>query len=1142
MASIPHPIHTQSLSTSAAVFVALILSACGQGGLPAPDSEDYRETVRAFYTGIAALQVGQDRHAEEQLLRATELAPDEPAAWANLGLLALRRAELDLAADRLERARTLAPEQSRVFFLSGLLEVARGNSDRAIGYFQTARELDAENIKAIYALSEQIEQRGGSDAAGEVNRLLDAILQIQPNNLAVIVERARRAAAEGDTEMLHQLLERLRERASAWSEESRSQLAEVQRVVESEDLDAAVTQLTFLSNVLKRETAYRESLASVRTEPGQPTDLVPHFLALESPSPHPAPPDDSLTFTAEPLFEGEREWDWARAVPLSAEGLPAVVAAGQGELQFEDGTTLPVPSGMSAKGLVITDYNYDFAVDLGVAGRDGFRLFRQSGDSAFTDVTGSLGVAGGLLQEPFTGGWSVDVDMEGDLDLILARTDGPPLVLRNRGDGTFEERDIYNETAKAVDFAWADLDADGDPDGAFVTAEGAVHLYENHRSQGFEHVVAEGEENASAVTVTDLDADGEFELVVLGNRGTIDGIEQPLGEAARERIAQWENPPSADRLRIFAVDIDNNGGIDLVASGDGSTAIWIGHGDGMFRSVDAPTDLTTFSVADVTGGGRLDLIGVSTRHGPARFANRGSENYHSKSIRPQAATATGDQRINPFGLGGEIEVRSALLYQKQPISDPIVHFGLGDQLVVDVARIVWPNGDIQAEFDLLSDETVQARQRLKGSCPWLFTYDGDGMTFVTDFIWRSPLGLRINAQETAGIMITEDWVKIDGSELQPRDGYYDVRITAELWETHFFDHVSLMAVDHPADTEVWVDERFAFPPPALKVFAMGKETPVQKVLDDERRDVTAAVLERDGRYLKSFELGSYQGVAEEHSIVVDLSDAPADGPLFLLADGWVRPTDSSINVAISQGSHAQPSGLRLDVPDGRGGWRTVYPNLGFPAGKHKTILIDLTDVFGESPEQRVRLTTNLEIYWDALSWAVGRPEADVRTTRLDAASAELRYRGYSVVREPDRTHPEVPVYDSLMSTVQIWQDLEGYYTRFGDVRELLERIDDRYVIMNAGDELAFRFDELGPPPAGWERDYVLIGDGWVKDGDYNTTYSETVRPLPAHDLPDYTRPRRPLESDVVFQRHPEDWIDYHTRYVTRDLAATSMRD
>ena len=64
-------------------------------------------------------------------------------------------------------------------------------------------------------------------------------------------------------------------------------------------------------------------------------------------------------------------------------------------------------------------------------------------------------------------------------------------------------------------------------------------------------------------------------------------------------------------------------------------------------------------------------------------------------------------------------------------------------------RIVWPNGVLQTEFEIAADTAVLATQRLKGSCPWLFAWNGREMGFVTDLIWRSPLGLRINAQATA---------------------------------------------------------------------------------------------------------------------------------------------------------------------------------------------------------------------------------------------------------------------------------------------------------------------------------------------------------------------------------------------------------
>ena len=109
------------------------------------------------------------------------------------------------------------------------------------------------------------------------------------------------------------------------------------------------------------------------------------------------------------------------------------------------------------------------------------------------------------------------------------------------------------------------------------------------------------------------------------------------------------------------------------------------------------------------------------------------------------------------------------------------------------------------------------------------------------------------------------------------------------------------------------------------------------------------------------------------------------------------------------------------------------------------------------------------------------------------------------------------------------------------MRELLREIDDRYVIMNAGDEMALRFPALPPPPDGWQRDFVLIGDGWVKDGDYNTTFSKTVLPLPAHDQPDYNTPPTRLQDDPVYRRYPEDWQTYHTRYVTPQRFSEGLR-
>ena len=156
--------------------------------------------------------------------------------------------------------------------------------------------------------------------------------------------------------------------------------------------------------------------------------------------------------------------------------------------------------------------------------------------------------------------------------------------------------------------------------------------------------------------------------------------------------------------------------------------------------------------------------------------------------------------------------------QKQPITGPQVHFGLGEQTATDVVRVIWPNGAVRAEFDVKADQEVVTEQRLKGSCPFLFAYNGKQMEFVKDAVpWGSAIGLRINTLGSANIAATEEWYKIGRDQLVPRDGYYDLRITAELWEVYYYDHLALMTVDHPVGTEIFVDERFVIPPAKLAI-------------------------------------------------------------------------------------------------------------------------------------------------------------------------------------------------------------------------------------------------------------------------------------------------------------------------------------
>jgi hypothetical protein len=186
------------------------------------------------------------------------------------------------------------------------------------------------------------------------------------------------------------------------------------------------------------------------------------------------------------------------------------------------------------------------------------------------------------------------------------------------------------------------------------------------------------------------------------------------------------------------------------------------------------------------------------------------------------------------------------------------------------------------------------------------------------------------------------------------------------------------------------------------------------------------------------------------------------------------------------------------------------------------------------------VSTNLEIFWDRIGWAAGRPGVTLQPRKLEMKKADLRFRGYSVTGQKDASTPERPRY-VIGGVAARWRDLEGFHTRFGDVRELLHAVDDRYMIMNAGDELLLAFPEAPPPARGMIRDYILVGDGWVKDGDFNTVASRTVLPLPTHRSPKYVRGTGRLEDDPMYLKHRADFERFHTRYVSPDLVRDALR-
>ena len=1117
--------------------------------------DNYRDMVSAFYSGVIALQVGDDEHAQSALTQATQLDPQEPAAWADLGLYYLRHNSADEAHKALVKAQDLAPQNAKIASLFGLLAAQSQRYDEAVAAYQKAVSLDPTDLSARYALVKALEQQAGPGADAAMQKQLQAIQEAAPDNLFAELELAIPATKAGDADTARRMVARLAAHSTSWSPEIKGELKQAQTAVAGPNPRGAAYPLQFLQNLLKETPQYQDDAARIGGLGGTLGTPLERFISLPSPSPTPAAPDTALKFTPQPLAaSAPGPWAWVRMALLNGAGTPALLVADGKEVRIGS-ASLPFPGGPKAvppgpDGIAAFDARNTGLLDLACAGAGGLRLYQQGTGGTFVDVTGKSRLPANIVGGVYTGVWAADIVTGGQLDLVLGAATGPPTVLRNDGDGTWALLHPFGPAKSGLtQWAWADFDGDGLPDAAFLDGQGKLVVLQNKRAGAFAPWPLPADlGKVAALSAADPDRNGTQDVVILKADGAVrrlsrraDGGGWDAGDLGRATA-----PAGDGSVRLQWADLDNNGALDLVVTSSRDSQVLLGDAVGKLASLTAPADARNAGVDVQAVKGRLDLIGLNAQGQPVRLVNSGGKDYAWQEVRLRAASQ-GDKRNNTYGVGGEIGLRAGLLYETQLVSGPVTHFGLGDNKRADSIRIVWPNGSPQGEFELKADQLAEAPERLKGSCPWLLADDGTGasanagMKFVTDFIWRSPLGLRINAQDTAGVVQTRDWVKVRGDQLKARDGYYNLRITADLWETHFFDEVKLMTVDHPVGTDVNVDERFSIPPPPLAVDAMTPPQPVVRATDDKGQNVTDVVRARDGRYLDTFALGEYQGVARDHWVTLDLGPTPPTDKTWLVGVGWIHPTDSSINVSLGEGHHTPPHDLSLEVPNGKGDWKTVMPHLGFPEGKNKTVLLPLRGLFRPGVPHQVRLRTNMEIYWDFLGTAQALPQATMTRRLLPLSSAALRYRGFSETHQASHSSPEILDYARIAQTGPRWLDLEGYCTRYGDVRALLAKTDDRYVIMNAGDEMVLRFAAPPPPPAGWTRDYVLVGDGWEKDGDFNTGFSRTVLPLPSHLRPAYNTPPGRLQDDPVYKAHRQDWVTYQTRWVSQRRFHEALR-
>ncbi|HZF73066.1 MAG TPA: CRTAC1 family protein, partial [Gemmatimonadaceae bacterium] len=657
---------------------------------------------------------------------------------------------------------------------------------------------------------------------------------------------------------------------------------------------------------------------------------------------------------------------------------------------------------------------------------------------------------------------------------------------------------------------------------------------------------------ATAVVSADYNNDGFPDVFIGGSVGGESALWLNKGDGTFVRDGRSAGALEAMRVNGVSaaefVDFDNDGWLDLIVAGKSSVFLFRNDGRGKFAdqsSLIPPTvrarGASSIAISDVDEDGDEDLWLVDGSGAPRLLRNEGGNSNLAVNVELKGLR-NGSGKNNAFGIGARLELRAGDIYQTRVATDRVTHFGLGPHLKADVLRVEWTNGVPQTIYFPGSDQDVVEREMLKGSCALAYTWDGKRFRFVTDAMWRSalgmPLGLMGGGANTAFAPAgaSQEYVRIAGDALKPRDGRYVLQLTEELWETAYADEVKLVAVDHPDSVDVFVDERFVPPGPVkLRLFEIAQRSLPLSAVDERGNDLLPALRGSDDIYVSNFTPTKYQGVVEPHDLVLDLGKAASAPRSFLFLRGWIYPTDASINVALAQQSSIKLRPPSLEVRDANGKWRMAIANLGFPSGKDKTMAIDLAGKF-PTADHHVRIRTNMQIYWDQAFVARDLSPDRTRITPLAPLSADLHYRGFSrMYRKGGRYGPYWFAYDDVIRQSP-WRPITGSFTKFGDVLPLLRNADDMYVIMGPGDEATIQFDAASARslPDGWKRDFLLYTDGWMKDSDLNTAFGTTVEPLPFHAVKSY-----PLASSEAYPtdaEHQRYLREYDTRVVKRSFS------
>ena len=1128
-----------------AIGVACAIAACG----PRTARSDLEAAYRANNRGVALLEQFDYGQAVEAFRDALTRDPSMRLARINLPIALFYDGKNMDAAEQARAASRAYPDAPQPLFILGLAARADNRMDEAADAFRRVLRLDPDDVGAKVQLALIAMQERQYTEAIELSR---SALALEPFNATAAYNLSLALTRTGDSTGGTRAMERF------------------------EKIRAAGAAVTYSQTYLE-QGRYAEAVASTGAEAELVTTASPGVRFVDMPVTLDGSRRDSTTRNdvAEPLAGNVTlaDIDQDGDLDVIVTGPFGVRLLRNERSRFVDATSTLGDAAIAdpATGSIVGDFNNDTRPDLLLLTTRGPRLFMQSEGGGFKNV--DLKGADRAAPRVARSAAFVDVDHDGDLDVLIGGFVDPPppaaatgwgflgtnrptasLLLRNNGNGTFT--DITSTAglegvSAVVALGPTDFDNHRDVDLLTVSYGSRPRLFKNLRTGAFEDVAAEvglpERGPYTSVAMGDVNKDGFTDLFF--GRESSAGVWALSDGHGRFRLeAGPESSTGTIAAQLF--DYDNDGLLDLLIATSEGPHLYrnIGQGWREETSVAFPPDIyaalkggggiVAMTAGDIDLDGKTDVV-VLLRSGEVRmWRSEGQTGNHSLRVTLKGRVSNRD------GLGAKVEMRAGSLHQKletASTSPAIVPadlvFGLGRRTAADVVRAIWPAGIVQAETPTAvptGDTTVLTLVELNrkpSSCPFLFTWNGSRFEFVTDFLGGGEMGSWEGPDERNTPHPVE-YVRISDRQLRPQDGRLELRVTNELEEALFLDHLELLVATHPADVEVFPDEglRDAFRP--FHLYATRAARPPLSAHDEHGHDMMARLSRLDRHYLDDFQLLPFRGYAAPHTLTLDLGTAQSKRPgrSLLLLTGWTDYAFSSDNVAASQ-SRMKLQTPVLQVKSDNGGWLTVDADVGFPVGRPQTLVVDITRHLG----RMVRLVTNMRIYWDLIAVA-DSAEGSARVDVVPMRSATLRWRGYSAEVRPDGQEPAGYDYERV-SLESPWKVMPGRYTREGDVAELIAKADDRFVVSRPGDELVVSFDASALPPLGpsERRTFLLHSVGYSKEMNFHSASPDELAPLPFRAMTRY-----PYSRSERYP-HPEDLDEFHTRLVPRSIHSIDVR-